>query len=100
MARELLDVVLSEGADHDGVQVPREHRRRVLERLAAAELEVAGREVEAGAAELRDSDLEGNARPRRRLLEDHSQRPAGEEVVLLALFLQRFQLVGEVEDAL
>jgi hypothetical protein len=49
---------------------------------------------------LRYPDLEGNPRPRRRLLKNHSERPAGEEVMLFAALLQGFQLVGEVEDAL
>ena len=61
------------------------------------ELEIGGGEVETGAAELRDPDLERDARPRRRLLEDHAERPAGEEVRLLAGGAGRLQLVGEVE---
>jgi hypothetical protein len=97
---ELFDVLLGEGPNHDRVEVAGKNGRRVLERLASAKLEVAGREVEAGPSELRDPDLEGDARPRGGLLEDHPQRPAGEQVVLLAPFLLLLELVREVERAL
>ena len=54
-------------------------------------------EVEARAAELVDPDLERDARSRRGLLEDHPERAAGEEVVLLARLLSTLELVGQVE---
>src|SRR6185437_6393024 len=72
---------------------------RVLERFASAELEVARREVEAGAAKLGDSDLEGDPRPGRGLLEDHPKCPSGEEMMCLAPVLLFLELVGEVEHA-
>ena len=100
MLREVLDVLLGEGADHDRVEVALENVSRVPDRLAAAELEVAGREVEPVAAELRDPDLERDSRSRRGLLEDEPDRPAGQELVRLALALELLQLVGQVEDAL
>ena len=49
--------------------------------------------------QLRDPDLEGDARPRGGLLEDHPQRPAWEQVMLLAQLLLLFELVREVERA-
>ena len=94
---QLLDVGLGEGADHDRVDVAREHPGRVLDRLAAPELQVGGREVEAYAAELGDADLERDARSRRRLLEEHGQCPAGEELVGIPLCLRTLELVGQVE---
>jgi hypothetical protein len=97
---ELLNVLLREGADHDCVEVALEHVRRVLDRLAAAELEVAGGEVEAVAAELGDPDLEGDAGARRRLLEDHAEAAAGEKLMWLSALPERLQLVGEVEGGL
>ena len=100
MSRQLFDVLLRESADHDRVEVTRKHRRRVLERLASAELEVAGREVEAGAAELGDPDFEGDPRAGRGFLEDHPQRSAREEVMLFASFLLLLELVSELEDTL
>src|SRR5262249_7666412 len=95
--RELLDVGLRERADHDRVEVTGEHDRGVLDRLAAAELEIARREVETRPAELVDPDLEGDAGPGRGLLEDHPERAAGEEPGLLAGALLPRQVVGEVE---
>ena len=41
VARQLLDVGVIEGADHDAVEVAREHPRGVADRLAPAELDVA-----------------------------------------------------------
>ena len=99
MAGELLDVVLREGADHQAVEVAREHRRGVAQRLAAAELQVRRGQVEPVAAELRDPDLERDARPGRGLLKDHPERPAGKELVLLATLLALLEVVGEVENA-
>ena len=51
--RQLLDVGVVEGADHDAVDVAREHARGVADRLAAAELDVARRQEEGVPAELR-----------------------------------------------
>ena len=96
---ELVHVGLREGADHDPVEVAGENGARVLDRLAAPELQVAGREVERGAPQLEHPHLEADARPRRGLLKDHPERPALEVAVLDALALARFQPVGEVEDA-
>src|SRR5215212_2515229 len=95
---ELLHFGLRVRTDHDPVEVAREHDRGVLDGFAAAELKVAGREVEAATAELVDPDLERDTGPRRRLLEDHSERAAGEKVVLLAAPLESLELVGELED--
>ena len=97
---ELLDVLLREGPDHDRVQVALEHVRRVLDRLAAPELEVVRGEVEPVAAELDDADLERDPGARRRLLEDHPERPAREELVRLALLAELLELVCEVERGL
>src|SRR5262249_30027317 len=66
-------------------------------RLAAAELQVVGTQVQAEASELPDADLEGDPRSRRWLLEDHAQRAAGEQAMLLPLLLQPLQLLAEVE---
>jgi hypothetical protein len=62
--------------------------------------QVAGCEVERVAAELRHPDLERDARARRGLLEDHRERAAGEEVVLLAPRLALLEVVGDVEHGL
>jgi hypothetical protein len=97
VCRELLDVGLRVRPDHDRVEVARQHERRVADRLAAPELEVGGREVERRPAQLRHPDLEGDARPRRRLLEDHPEHPTREQLVRLPLALRLLERVGEVE---
>ena len=97
MLGELLDVGLRERPDHDRVEVAREHVRRVLDRLAPTELEIARREIQAHAAELRDADLERDPGPGRRLLEDHSERAPGQEGVGLSPLVRLLQGAGEVE---
>ena len=98
--RQLLDVVLLEGADHDRVEVAGQDGAGVADRLAPAQLQVVGREVEAVAAELADSDLERDTSPCGGLLEDHPQRAAGEELVRLAGLLRFLERVGDVEHSL
>jgi hypothetical protein len=44
-----------------------------------------------------DADLERDAGSGRRLLEDHPERPAREEMVLLPRLLEPLQLVREVQ---
>ncbi len=97
VGRELLDIGLRKRPDHDCVEIAREDDGRVLDRLTAPQLEIARGEVEACAAELIDPDLERNPRSSRRLLEDHPERSAGEEVVLLARLLSTLEVVGQVE---
>ena len=97
VGRELLDIGLRKRPDHDCVEIAREDDGRVLDRLTAPQLEVARGEIEACAAELIDPDLERDPRSSRRLLEDHPERSAGEEVVLLARLLSTLEVVGQVE---
>jgi hypothetical protein len=99
IAGELVHVGLGERPDHDRVQVAREHEPGVPDRLAAAELEVRGRQVEPDAAELPHPGLERDPGAGRGLLEDHPERPAGEEAALLARGVGALQLVREVEHA-
>jgi hypothetical protein len=56
---------MGEGADHDAVDIAREHAGGVGDRLAAAELNVARREKQRVAAELPHPDLERDAGARR-----------------------------------
>ena len=74
-------IVVLEGADHDGVDVAREHARRIGDGLAAAELHLLAGQHDGLAAELAHGDVERDARARRRLVEDHRQRLAGERPV-------------------
>ena len=97
VAGELLDVFLRERADHQPVEVARQHGGGVLQGLATPELKVGGCQVQAHSAELEDADLERDACAGGRLLKDHHQRAAGEEVVLLAPGLPFLEVVGQVE---
>src|SRR5690606_9144398 len=83
------------GADHDAVDVAGEDTGRVPDGLAAAELDVAGREEQGVAAELERPDLEGHAGARGALLEDHRERLAGER---LAAILAELDAPGQVEQ--
>ena len=78
VARQLGERLGVERADHDGVDVTRQHARGVGQRLAAAELHFLGRQQNGVAAELAHGDLERDAGARRRPLEDHRQGLAGE----------------------
>ena len=70
-----------ENADHDGVDIARQHARGIGDRLAAAELHFLPGEHDDVAAELAHRDIERHARARRGLVEDHRQRLAGERLV-------------------
>src|ERR1019366_5263659 len=85
MRCEGLDLGLLEGPDHDDVDHPADDARRVFDRLGAAELAVAGRQVHDRAAHLVHARLEAHAGARRGLLEDHRQRPVDERRVLLVV---------------
>ena len=61
---ELLDIPLRERADHRAVDHPPEHARGVLDRLAAAELDVVRTEEQRVPAQLANADLERHPRAR------------------------------------
>ena len=84
VARELDQRLVIEDADHDGVDIAREHARGVGDGLAAAELHLLAGEHDGVAAELAHRDVERDARARRRLVEDHRQRLAGERLARVA----------------
>ena len=76
VAVELLEGRVRAGAQHDRVDHPAEDLGRVLDRLAAAELHVAGREHHARAAQPRDAAGERDARAGGGPLEDQRDHPA------------------------
>src|SRR5262249_22165522 len=95
--RQLLDVLVRERADHDAVDVTRQHSRRVSDRLAATELNVARRKKERVSAELERADLERDAGARARLPEDHGERPSRQRLFRV---LPRAHRLGEREQTL
>ena len=97
---ELLDLGLLERPDHQCREEAGEDERRVAVRLAARELELGCREEQRHPAELRDPDLECDARSGRGLVEDEADRPAGEDAELAATRALGLQLVGQVEQRL
>ncbi len=70
--------VVVEDADHDRIDIARQHARGVGDGLAAAELHLGAGQHDGLAAELAHGDVERDARARRGLVEDHRQRLAGE----------------------
>ena len=68
---ELLHVALREGAEHRAVHHPAQHARGVLDRFAAAKLNLAGGQEDHLPAQLADADLEGDAGARGGLGEQH-----------------------------
>ena len=82
---------------HHRVDVPREHASGVLHRLAVTELDVVRPEEQRVAPELGHPRLEGDARPRRRLLEYHRQRRPGEFGVGLPAAGPLLQVLGAGE---
>ncbi len=73
-----MQIGVIEDADHDRVDVARQHARGVGDRLAAAELHLGAGQHDRLAAEFAHRDVERNARARRGPVEDHRQRLAGE----------------------
>src|SRR5690606_35089351 len=67
------------------------------DRLAAAELDVPGREKEGVPAELEGADLEGDAGAGGALGEDHAERSAGERLFLI---ISPLHPGGEVENGM
>ena len=97
---ESLHLSLLVGADEDAVDIARQHARRVLHRLAAADLQIAGAQEERLPAQLIHPHLEGHARARRGFLEDHRQGFSLEVWVRNALFELVFEIQPEIHDIL
>ena len=97
---ELLDAVMAERADHDAVEVAREHARRVTDGFASPELEVTVREEKRLSAELVHARLKGDSRSRRGFLKNHAERLALENLVRHPCLLFCLEFLGECQDLL
>ena len=95
---EILDFLLSEGADHNTTEVTGQNARGVLNRLAAADLKIAGRKEQRLTAELVHTGLKGNACSCGGLLEDHTEGLTLENVVRNTVLLLVLELVGKVQN--
>ncbi len=106
--REPLQRLVLVRANHDRIDVPRKHARRILGRLAATDHELVAGGEERLAAELLHRYFKGNTRAQGGLLEEEHQRASAQERAYLSLGHglqvagkpdQRGQLAGrEVRD--
>src|SRR5256714_5874350 len=94
MRGELQQRIVIENADHDGIDITRQHPRGVGDGLAAAELHFRTGQHDRFAAELAHADVERHARSGRGLFEDHRQRLAFERLDRVGMSLQ-LRLHGE-----
>src|SRR5215218_8294474 len=90
-AREFFEVPVVEGTDHNSVDVTCQDTARVGRRLAFADLDLLGAQMERVAAELVHPYLEGDSGPVGWLLEDHrectpAQGPVGDATLLQCLY--------------
>src|SRR5438128_2575589 len=77
---------------------PRVGVDHVRDRLARAQADLRTREVDGAPAELDDPDLEGDAGPEGRLLEDQRHRAAGERRAAPSRLPALLEVRGEMED--
>src|SRR5215470_277226 len=84
VARELRQHLVIKRADHDGIDIARQHARRIGDGLAATELHLLASQHRGLATELAHRHVERNPRASRRLVEDHCQHLAGNFLVGLA----------------
>src|ERR1700722_11345635 len=88
--------IVVEDADHDGVDIARQHARGVGDGLAAAKLHFRARQHDRFTAELAHADVERHPRAGRGFLEDHRQRLALERLLRLLMCLQ-LRLQGDAQ---
>ena len=93
MLPKLGNLVIMARADLDSIQQAGHDKRRILHRLGFAQMDFTGTQVERMATELGHGHLEGDARTRGRLVEDHAQAHTLEQRRAAA------QLVGTLQHA-
>ena len=77
--------LMRRGAQHQHIDIARQHARGVGDGLAAAELHVVAVQYDGITAELAHGHIEGNARARRRFLEHHRQQFAGRNLSIAGI---------------
>ena len=80
-----LDDLLTKGANHDDVAHPGHHLRRIFHRLAAAELAVAGIQIDRRTAELVHARFKRKAGAGGIFFEHHHQRAVHQRMVRLVI---------------
>jgi hypothetical protein len=94
--REQLQALLFERSHDDRIHVPRQRPTRVLDRLAAPELQLGRRQRDGVTACRLHGDVERDPRPGRGLLEDQGDRAPGQSVGVVAGL--GLDLGGQVEQ--
>ena len=97
--RQILDLLLCVGADHDAVQIAAQNARGILHRLAAADLKVTVGQEQRLTAELIHAGFEGNAGTGGGLLEDHAEALALQMAMGNIMLLFIFELICQIEQA-
>ena len=97
--REILDLLLCVGADHDAVQIAAQNARSILYRLAAADLKVTVGQEQRLTAQLVHTGFEGNAGTGGGLLEDHAEALALQMAMGNIMLLFIFELICQIEQA-
>ncbi len=95
IARQLLDLGLLEGPNRESREIARQDSGRIGDGLAAAELQLIGTEGDGQHAQAPGRGLEADSCPRRRLVEDEPDAPAGERVP--GHPLDRLELTGKFQ---
>ena len=98
VARQLLQLPLVEGPDHDPVAVPAQSPGGILDRLSPARLGIRSGEVDGMAPQLEHSGLKGGPGPGGVLGEHHGQHLALQLPVGNAVLHVVFQLIRQIQD--
>ncbi|MCY1174397.1 hypothetical protein D9M73_145980 [compost metagenome] len=96
---EFGQVAVGKGTDHHGVEHARHDDRAVADRLATAQLGVAGRQEDRLATELDHAGFEGNSGAGRGLFENHPEHAVFQGLEQYAAVTQVFELNASTDHA-
>src|SRR4051812_3137187 len=88
--RELLDLRVRKGANHDAVYISGKNSRSIRDRLAPSQLHIAWRKEKRVSTKLPRANFERHSRTCRRFHEDHRQRFSSERLLLVFAAAHRF----------